>query len=128
MGWNTRRGEGVVEAVPWGMLMGKRRENWWREGKCDFCGSEDGGVGHFVHRCEDREVRGLREKVLGEMGENVQQEERQDWEAMSQKERLLSSMGKASGSLREKGALIWRKHWEAGGWEERIRVMARPDL
>ena len=107
-----------------GMLMGKRRGNWWKEEKCDVCGREEGGVGHFIFKCIDKKVVELRTNVLSEVGKGlVVWEEYERWCELSEEEKLWVTVGKRVEGLDdvwENGARSWYRKWESGKWKENL--------
>ena len=105
-----------------GMLMGKRRSNWWKEEKCDVC-KKEGGVGHFIFRCEDEGVGELKRAVLTAVEERLVGEEKERWKEMSGDERMwgtLGMIGEEFLDVRVRGAEVWREEWDKGMWGERV--------
>ena len=130
MKW-TQRIEGSEEWKVWwrrfrgGMELGRNRRNGWRERGCIFCGDEDGGIGHFVLRCERREVRLVGTEVLRECEQALGEQELVKWQTLDRSEQLWRTMGKDrenfEGAWRA-GPKAWDNEWREGGWKARLEA------
>jgi hypothetical protein len=100
-----------------GMLMGKRRENGWRDEKCEYCDNGD-SVAHRVFECESSEMELMREMVIGEIESILVEgsgEELGVWRGLEEEEKLLCSLGrnfKGLESISTKMPEIWKGEWE----------------
>jgi hypothetical protein len=102
-----------------GTLMGKRRQNGWRNTRCEVCGVEEGGIGHFIFRCQNDDVKELRKDVLVGIESDMNDEQKEKWKNLTNEERLWTSLG-WSKKDRQKGVMNWWENWERGKWSERV--------